>query len=165
MSTRYSLDADRLNRWLTLVANLAVVAGIFFLAFELRQNSIMQQRQMEMDQITVLMEPMLSSQELIRATMKVKAIDGLEPTVAAFMERYKLPEEEAIPYSRMVYYNWYRHNAYYSFYGPTDYLDTRIRGLWQYPDVRIAFELDEDDEYSSDFKDYVRSITADLEVE
>jgi hypothetical protein len=28
-----------LNRWLTLVANLSVVAGILFLAFELRQNN------------------------------------------------------------------------------------------------------------------------------
>jgi hypothetical protein len=33
------LEADRLNRWLTLVANVAVVAGIVFLAFELRQNN------------------------------------------------------------------------------------------------------------------------------
>jgi hypothetical protein len=28
-----------LNRWLTLVVNLSVVAGILFLAFELRQNN------------------------------------------------------------------------------------------------------------------------------
>ncbi len=33
------MEADRLNRWLTLVANVAVVAGIVFLAFELRQNN------------------------------------------------------------------------------------------------------------------------------
>lgn len=33
------MDSDRLNRWLTLIANAAVVAGIFFLALELRQNN------------------------------------------------------------------------------------------------------------------------------
>ena len=33
------MDKDDLNRWLTLTANLAVVAGIIFLAFELRQNN------------------------------------------------------------------------------------------------------------------------------
>ena len=32
------MDTDRLNRWLTLIANLAVVAGILFLGLELRQN-------------------------------------------------------------------------------------------------------------------------------
>jgi hypothetical protein len=33
------LEADRLSRWLTLIANIAVVAGIVFLAFEQRQNN------------------------------------------------------------------------------------------------------------------------------
>jgi hypothetical protein len=33
------LDIDRSNRWIALVANLAVVAGIVFLAYELRQNN------------------------------------------------------------------------------------------------------------------------------
>ncbi len=32
------MDLDKLNKWLTLVANLGVVAGIFFLAIEIRQN-------------------------------------------------------------------------------------------------------------------------------
>jgi len=33
------VDSDRLNRWLTLLANAAVFAGIVFLAIELRQNN------------------------------------------------------------------------------------------------------------------------------
>ena len=33
------MDADRLNRWLTLIANLGVVAGLVFLAVELNQNT------------------------------------------------------------------------------------------------------------------------------
>jgi hypothetical protein len=34
-------NLDRLNRWLSLSANLAVVAGIIFVAVELRQNNEM----------------------------------------------------------------------------------------------------------------------------
>ena len=34
-----ALDADKLNRWLTLGANLGVIAGIIFLGYELRQNN------------------------------------------------------------------------------------------------------------------------------
>ena len=41
------MDADRLNRWLTLVANLAVVAGIIFLGLELRQNNELLQFEVE----------------------------------------------------------------------------------------------------------------------
>ena len=33
------MNARKVNDWLTLVANVSVVAGIFFLAFEIRQNS------------------------------------------------------------------------------------------------------------------------------
>lgn len=33
------MNSDRLNRWLTLGANVGVIAGIIFLGFELRQNN------------------------------------------------------------------------------------------------------------------------------
>jgi len=33
------VDSDRLNKWLTLGANIAVLVGIMFLAFEIKQNS------------------------------------------------------------------------------------------------------------------------------
>jgi hypothetical protein len=32
------MDLDRLNRWLNLLANIGVVAGIVFLAIEVGQN-------------------------------------------------------------------------------------------------------------------------------
>ena len=35
------MDLDRLNRWLTLLANFGVVAGIIFLAVEIRQNQVL----------------------------------------------------------------------------------------------------------------------------
>ena len=33
------MNLDRLNRWMTLAANIGVLAGIIFFAFELRQNT------------------------------------------------------------------------------------------------------------------------------
>ena len=33
------MDTSRLNNWLTLAANIGVIAGIFFLAFEIRQSN------------------------------------------------------------------------------------------------------------------------------
>jgi hypothetical protein len=33
------VESDRLNRWLTLIANTGVLVGIVFLAVELRQNN------------------------------------------------------------------------------------------------------------------------------
>ncbi len=34
------MNLDRLNRWMTLAANIGVLAGIMFLSFELRQNTM-----------------------------------------------------------------------------------------------------------------------------
>ena len=34
------MEFDRLNRWVTLLANIGVVAGIFFLAVETRQSNL-----------------------------------------------------------------------------------------------------------------------------
>ena len=34
------MNLDSTNRWLTLAANIGVMAGIIFLAFELQQNTV-----------------------------------------------------------------------------------------------------------------------------
>ncbi len=42
------MDADRVNRWLTLVANLGVLIGLFLLVFEIRQNTDLMRAQIAM---------------------------------------------------------------------------------------------------------------------
>ncbi len=46
------MDSDRLNRWLTLGANLGVLVGIIFLAAEIRQNSDLARLQFAEDRQT-----------------------------------------------------------------------------------------------------------------
>jgi len=47
-----AVNGDRLNRWLTLAANVGVLVGIVFLALEIRQNSDHLALQLEFDQPT-----------------------------------------------------------------------------------------------------------------
>lgn len=60
------MDTDKINRWLSLGANLGVVLGIAFLAYELRQNSALLEaeagRQLIQNQIS-LYDEMLASPE------------------------------------------------------------------------------------------------------
>jgi hypothetical protein len=42
------MSLDNLNKWLTLVANFGVVAGIVLLAIEVRQNQALMQRQFDL---------------------------------------------------------------------------------------------------------------------
>jgi hypothetical protein len=69
------MDSDRLNRWLTLGANLGVVIGIVFLAFELRQNSALLEaeagRELTQNQISLYNE-MLASPEFTEFLAKLK---------------------------------------------------------------------------------------------
>ena len=43
------MDADRINRWFTLVANLGVLIGLFLLIFEIQQNSELMRSQIAME--------------------------------------------------------------------------------------------------------------------
>ncbi len=46
------MDSDRINRWLTLGANLGVLVGIIFLAVEIRQNSELARIQLTDERMT-----------------------------------------------------------------------------------------------------------------
>jgi hypothetical protein len=45
------MNTDRLNRWLTLAANLAVFAGLVVLILEIRQSSAIAEAQFYLDQV------------------------------------------------------------------------------------------------------------------
>ena len=74
------MDSDRINRWLTLGANLGVVIGIVFLGYELRQNSALLEaeagRQLNQNQISLYSE-MMTSPELTEFLAKLKRGDEL----------------------------------------------------------------------------------------
>lgn len=64
---------DKLNRWLTLLANLGVVAGLIFVAVEVRQNNQMAalQRQANTDaRVNALIDMVISDPELIELMAK-----------------------------------------------------------------------------------------------
>jgi len=48
-----NMDSDRLNRWITLGANLGVLVGVFLLVIELRQNTESAELQAAQSYITI----------------------------------------------------------------------------------------------------------------
>ena len=156
------MDTDRLNRWLTLVANLGVIVGIVILAIEIRQNTATQELQMRMDRISGVMDPFFESPELLGVWAKVKAIDGLEPVAQKYMDRYQLTPEEAALWSRLVHRDWYVMQAQFITEGPSEDIERTIAHYYDlYPDFRIVFEANEDSALSDEFIEYVDSIVGD----
>jgi hypothetical protein len=79
------MDTTRLNNWLTLAANLGVIAGILFLAFEIRQSNRialvaneMDIRQSYADVNQSLFTNRESSELLVRATRSDAEFDAVE---------------------------------------------------------------------------------------
>ena len=81
---------DKLNQWLTLIANIGVLIGIFFLAFELRQNtnSLAAQSILELNVANNEAMYLIASDETM-ADIEVKAKAGLKGLSLAEIERYK----------------------------------------------------------------------------
>ena len=85
------MDLDRLNRWLTLGANLGVLVGIFFLAFELRQNNDLlqaQARETKLERRTGFNLTVASTPALARITAKLDQGQELTPTEMVQQEAY-----------------------------------------------------------------------------
>jgi len=69
------MDTDKLNRWLTLGANIAVLTGIFFLAVEISQNTEMIRAQINQSRAEASMseaQSIFNSQHLPEILVKLR---------------------------------------------------------------------------------------------
>lgn len=82
------MDTDRLNRWLTLGANIAVLVGILFLAAEINQNTDMMRAQINQSRAEASMseaQSVFNSDYLPVILVKLRAGDSIS---AVEQERY-----------------------------------------------------------------------------
>ena len=78
------MDLDKLNKWLTLLANFGVVAGLIFLAIEIRQNQTL----LEQNQQTILRDQEL---QILSATQsEVEMFNDLRAQIYLDEELAKL---------------------------------------------------------------------------
>lgn len=74
------MDSDKLTKWLTLLANVGVIAGIVFLAIEIRQNSDAvraQTRAQLAEEVTELFSVNMNDQEYATILMKGNNVEEL----------------------------------------------------------------------------------------
>ena len=85
------MDSDRLNRWLTLGANIGVLIGLALLIFEIRQNHDLMQAQVRNDM----------SQNLNNLQSLIAANPGLANLVRRSMEDDDFSPDETIQLRRL----------------------------------------------------------------
>jgi len=76
------MNLDNLNKWLTLLANIGVIAGIIFLSVELQQNNKLlksQARLNELEASTARIQVSLNNPELAHLNFKATSGENLTP--------------------------------------------------------------------------------------
>ena len=131
--------SSKLERWLAIVANLAVVGGIVFLAAEINQNTRAIERQGRIDYVDGITEPFLDDVPIGEVLAKVKAVDGRESFVQVLMDQYNLTEVEAATWNRHLYRVWYSLDADFNYAG-RGLVEPTIRALLPFRDSEIYWD-------------------------
>lgn len=152
-----------LEKWVhasEVFGSIAIVISLAILILEVRNNTLVQQLQMQQDRYLMYTDTMLSSPDLGDIYSKVKAVDGIEPLAGAYMERYELTASEAVRWARLVQRTLWTWQSQYIFGGPSADLEDEIREVFKYPDLRMAYEINEDELLRPEFLEYVDSIVS-----
>ena len=71
------MKIDNFNKWLTLIANLGVVAGLLFLGLELQQSSRITERELAISRADNVHGTFVNNEFLSEAVLKLIDIGGI----------------------------------------------------------------------------------------
>ncbi len=134
------MKLDRAARWAEILANIGVIITLVVLIFQVRDNSRVLRSQSILSRSAAFTEPFFSESLAPSVLAKIKAVDGAEPIVAAYMDRYNLTYEEGAVWSRHLLSLWSSLETEYALFGPSPGLSDRIRILLPFPDEQLWIE-------------------------
>ena len=161
----YEMKLQEWAHWAEILASVAVVVTLVFLIGEVRENTLALESQAIRERARDLNGPFLIGSAIPSILVKVKAVDGEEPVDQAYVDRYGMSYEEAAIWARYVGSFWVGLEADYVVRGPSDDLETRLKGLLAYPDNQILWDHDAWQVLDPEFRDYVSSIREQISTE
>jgi len=145
-------------RWIEIIANLAVVASVLFLAVEIKKNTKAIEAQSISDRSSSINQPYVNSPLIPSILEKIKKMDGPEPSEYALMERYGLTYEEAGIWGRYLATILSGLEAEYLRDGPNMSLQERVQLLFLFPDIQLNWDTGHPQNQHSGFIDYVDKV-------
>ena len=88
------MNLDRMARWAEILGNFGVVVTLVLLILQIQDNTQALRGQAVLDRAATLTQPFLGESSVPEILGKIKAVDGPEPAVQAYMDRYALTYEE-----------------------------------------------------------------------
>jgi hypothetical protein len=154
---------ERAAHWAEILANFGVVVTLVILIFQVGDNTRALRGQAILDRGAAFTEPFLSESAAPTVLSKIKAVDGPEPLVQAYMERYDLTYEEGALWSRHQHSIWTSLEAEYAVLGESDELSNRIRILIPWADTDLWFENGGPEWLSTPgFRGYIERLRAEI---
>lgn len=155
------MKLDRVAHWAEILANFGVIVTLVFLLLQVRDNTRALEGQAILQRSAAFTGPFLSESVVPAVLAKIKAVDGPEPAVEAYMDRYSLTYEEGAVWERHIFSVWTSLEAEYAVFGESEELEQRIRMLLPFPDNVIWFENGGPDWVSTPgFRDYIERLRA-----
>ncbi len=133
-----STTKNRVQHWAEvseIIASLAIVVTLLVLVQEIRVNTEVQDRQMQLDRFMNFTEQIIDSPQVADIWAKVKSTDGLEPLAEAYVDRYGLNPSEAVVWSRFVMRTLFIWQADFVTEGASESLESQVSIINTYPDL------------------------------
>jgi len=135
------LKLKNLNEWLTLAANVGVLAGIVFLGLEIQQNTKAIERDIQIQSSEVRHGQIANSDYLPSITVKLNEVQGRSSIVTQFIEEFGFTTEEANRWWRYLAQNWEQNEADWIYRGrPPDDCPIALR-LIEFKDNQLFYEF------------------------
>ena len=152
------MKLDRWAHWAEIGASIAVVASLLLLVQQVRQNTLMLERQIALDRATAFNTPFLEESELPEILTRIKAVDGPEPVEEAFVERYDLTYEQSARWVRHLALIWTALESDFHLNGRSDALDAVAWTLLGSADNRLYWQNGAPQITDGEFRGYVTAL-------
>ena len=125
-----------------VVGGVAIVATLVILVLQVRGNTAILQRQIDLDRAYRDASEMVNSEYMPEILTRIKEIDvgTTEPAIVAFMDRYGLSLAESDRFVRWLRRGWRSNEADFLANGPSETLDSAIQAGLSFPDQAIFWE-------------------------
>ena len=149
------------TRWIEPLTSVSVIISLIVLIAEVRTNTRAIERQNRLDYVTSLTEPFLDDVPIGAVLAKIKAVDGREAPIEAFIEAYGLTDVEAAAWGRYLYRLWYGIEADF-YYSGREAVESTARTLLLYPDAKLYWKTNRG-YHSAEFGAFIDGLTSEIE--
>ena len=148
------MKLEQVANWSEIVASVAVVITLVLLMQDVKTNTLAIERQVAMDRGVSISTPFFQEPGLAGILAKIRDVDGEDPLLTAFVDRYGFSQEEAILWTRHLGLLWNELEADYLYGQPEDAV-AMVQGLLAFPDNQIYVEHTV---FSAPFRDLIRAL-------